>query len=495
MLLSLLVSLYTSRIVLQALGVEDFGVYNVVGGIIGFMSFLTSSLSGATSRFISFELGKGNLSNLRDTFSSAFLIDLMLGVAIIFIGETFGYWFLNNRLEIPEDSLNAANWVYQFTIIGMVVSVTQIPYTALVIAHEKMMMYAYVELFAVCLRLLMAYLLLIISSNHLIWYAGMVTAINLIMAMIYRVYCIRKFKESHFKFMWRPKILRPLFSFSGWDLLGNVSWTIRVQGIVIMINLFFGVVINAAYSIANNITNSVLSFSTNIMTAYRPQIIKCYAENALGNFSNLIIDGFKFALIAMLCIAIPLCVEVDSVLVLWLKNPPYMTNILSQLALLTAVVGIANFPIHIGIQATGKIKILNIFISIIYLSVVGCSYIALKSGFDVKWIFYIAIVLNIILFIISVAIIKRLVIEFQCRNLIITAVKLICSGIVTYIFALLIKGMFVPGFLRLLLITVISISVLALFTFAFLLTHSERHKVQEFTFSFFKKLLNKSKHE
>lgn len=478
MLLSLLVSLYTSRIVLEALGVEDFGVYNVVGGIIGFMSFLNASFSGATSRFIVFELGNGNEDKLKDTFSSAFIVNMILAFVIILLGETVGLWFLNYKLLIPSSSLRAANWVYQFTIIGMVVSVTQVPYTATVIAHEKLTIYAYVELFVVLLRLLMAYLLLVIKSDHLIWYSAMVTGINITMALIYRIYCIHNFKESRFKFVWRRDILKPILNFLGWDVFGNIGLTLRVQGLTILINLFFGVVINAANGIANQVNNNILSFSTNIVTAYRPQIIKSYASRELDDFSNLIIDGAKFALLAMLCMVIPLTIEMDYVLKIWLKNPPYMTNILCRLALIASVFGGANYTTNIGIQATAKVKYLNISNGILNVMILGCVYCALKLGGDAEWVYYITALVNLLLMSSSCYILKRLVPHYDSRLFVITFIKVIVVGVTTFIVVKFLQNIIEEGFLRLVFVVLVSIIMLALQTILFILSSAEKARIR-----------------
>lgn len=477
MLLSLLVSLYTSRIVLEALGVEDFGVYNVVGGIIGFMAFFNSSLSGAISRFITFELGRGNIDKLKDTFSSAFIINTILALAIIVIGETVGLWFLNYKLSIPEDTYYAANWVYQFTIIGMVISVTQIPYTALVIAHEKMAIYAYVELFVVCLRLLMVYLLLVINSNHLIWYSAMVTGINVLMAFIYRLYCIHNFEESRFRFIWRRDILKPILSFSGWEVFGNISLTMRMQGLTVLINMFFGVVLNAANGIASQVNNNILSFSTNIVTAYRPQIIKSYASRNCNDFTNLIIDGAKIALLAMICMVIPLIVEMDYVLKIWLKTPPDMTNILCRLALITSVFGAANYTTNIGIQATGQVKYLNIVNGILNLIILGGVYLALKLGGDVQWVYYVSIVMNLMLLTSSLCILKKVVPYYDSFAFAKTFLKVIIVGVFTFFAARLSQNIMSEGFLRLIVVILVSVIVLSTATILFLLTNEERNKL------------------
>ncbi len=474
------VSLYTSRVVLEALGVEDFGVYNVVGGIIGFMGFLNSSLSGAISRFITFELGNNNLKKLKETFSSSFLINSILAILIIILGESIGLWFLNNKLSIPENSIYAANWVYQFTILGMIVSVTQIPYTADVIAHEKMSIYAYIELLVAGLRLVMAYILLIINSNHLIWYSAAVTGINILIAIIYRIYCVKNFEESKLQFIWKTELIKPILYFSGWNVLGNLCLTLRVQGLTILINLFFGVFINAANGIANQVNNNILSFSSNIVTAYRPQIIKSFASHSFNNFSSLIADGAKFSLVAMLCIVIPLNTEINYVLELWLKNTPKMTNILCQLALIASIFGTANYTLNIGIQATGKIKSLSITNSFLHLIILGGSYIALKLGGRPQWIYYVTIIVNFVLIISSMIILKNLVKEFNYFTFIKALLKVTLIGTIGYFISLIPKIFLESNFQRLLTIIFTSCFTILFLSYHFLLSKSQRLYVRNY---------------
>lgn len=479
MLLSLFVSLYTSRVVLEALGVEDFGVYNVVGGIIGFMGFLNASLGGSISRFITYELGKNDFNKLKETFSSAFLVTIFLTIAIVLIAETFGLWFLNYKLIIPNESLVAANWVYQFTILGMVVSVTQTPYTAAVIAHERMGIYAYVELLVVVLRLLTAFCLLIIDDQHLIWYSAMVTTINLLKALIFRIYCIRNFEESRIEFTWKPEIIKPILKFSGWDVFGNFCLTARLQGVTVLINMFFGVAMNAANGIATQVNSNILSFSTNIITAYRPQIIKSYAMRSFNDFSNLISEGAMFSLIALLAMVIPICTEIDFVLLVWLKNPPAMTNILCQIALLANVIGAANHTLTIGIHGTGNVKYLSLFGGAINLLIISGAYLALRLGGEAQWVYIVTVLLNLALLFLYLIILKRNVPEFNEINFLQTMLKVFFVALIAWGGTFLLKIFLVEGVVRFLANTIFSGIILLSMTYFVLLSKHQRSKLQE----------------
>ena len=244
MFISMLVGLYTSRVVLATLGVEDYGIYGVVGGVVAMMGFLNASMSGATSRFLTFELGRGDKDRLAKTFSSALIVHIAIAIIVFILAETVGLWFLCNKLNIPEGRMEAAHWVYQFSILATMLSITQVPYNATIIAHEKMDVYAYMEILNVSLKLLIVYLLCIGNFDKLILYASLMLAVSILIMMVYRIYAIRQFPEAHFHWIWDKTYLRPLLSFSGWDLYGNACVIARQQGTNFLINIFYGVVFN-----------------------------------------------------------------------------------------------------------------------------------------------------------------------------------------------------------------------------------------------------------
>ena len=277
MFLSMIVGLYTSRVVLDTLGVEDYGTYNVVGGVVAMLGFLNASMSGATSRFMAFEQGSGNKKRLAETFSSALIVHIGIALIVFILAETVGLWFLTHKLVIPEGRMSAAHWVYQCSILGAMLGFTQVPYNATIIAHEKMGIYAYFDILGVTLKLLIVYLLVIGNFDKLKLYAVLGLAVAIIMITLYRVYCIKKFEETHFRFVWKPNLLKPLVSFSAWNLYGNFGGVVQQQGTNFVINFFYGVVMNAAVSVGLTIANVVNLFASNLMTAFRPQIIKYYS--------------------------------------------------------------------------------------------------------------------------------------------------------------------------------------------------------------------------
>lgn len=356
MLLSMAVSLYTSRVVLNTLGVEDYGIYGVVGGVVAMFSFLNSAMGGATSRFLTYEMGRGDTQRLRDTFSSALLIHIGIALVILLLAETIGLWFLVHKLVIPEERMFAAHVVYQLSIVSTMVGITQVPYNATIIAHEKMDIYAYVELLNVSLKLLIVFLLPILGNDKLIVYGILVFAVSVLIAMIYRWYCFKRYQEVHFHFLFDKSIIYPMLSFSGWDLLGHLGFTLRIQGTNILLNIFFGPIVNAANSLATTVQNVFLSFTSNVTMAVRPAVIKSYAQDDLPHFYNLIRETSRLSYFIMFIIVIPIIVHSNLILRLWLGSIPDYADNFMKLCLLINCISAYSSVIYIGIHACGAVK-------------------------------------------------------------------------------------------------------------------------------------------
>lgn len=316
MFISMVVGLYTSRVVLATLGVEDYGIYGVVGGVVAMMGFLNASMSGATSRFLTFELGRGDKDRLAKTFSSALIVHIAIAIIVFILAETVGLWFLCNKLNIPEGRMEAAHWVYQFSILATMLSITQVPYNATIIAHEKMDVYAYMEILNVTLKLLIVYLLTIGNFDKLKLYAVLTFAVSLIIMMIYRIYCLRHFKESRFHWVWDKTYLTPLLSFSCWDLYGNACVTARQQGTNFLVNIFFGVTYNAASSVATTVNGVVLGLTFTLIPALQPQIVKRYAVGDIKGMQSLMNNGIKYFSLLYLALLFPFLMEADQLFTL-----------------------------------------------------------------------------------------------------------------------------------------------------------------------------------
>lgn len=361
MLVSLIVSLYTSRVVLATLGVADFGIYGVVGGVVGMFSFLNGAQSGATSRFFNFEMGKGDSERLKQTFASALIVHFCIALVVFLAVETFGIWFLENKLVIPEERMTAARWVLQLSLISMFFSVIQVPFNACIISHENMTIYAYIELLNVFLKLGIVYLLTIGNFDKLILYAALHLFVTILITTVYKVYCAKHYEESHFKFVWNKEMLKSLVSFSGFNLFGNMGSIVNTQGTNFVVNIFFGVIYNAAVGIAATVSGAIQGFASNIQTAFKPQIIKDYARGDYKSFEFYLDMAIKAISFVYCIVAIPAFIEMDQVLSIWLKEVPACASIFCRLMLIDIYFANLRFIVIMGIHAYGKVKTVSLF--------------------------------------------------------------------------------------------------------------------------------------
>lgn len=406
MFISMVVSLYTSRVVLDTLGVEDYGVYGVVGGVVSMLGFLNASMSGATSRFLTFELGRGNQKRMSETFSSALIVHIGIALIVFVLAETVGLWFMTHKLVIPEGRMTAAHWVYQMSIFSAMLGMTQAPYNATIIAHEKMDVYAYVEILNVTLRLLIVYLLVIGNFDKLILYACLVFAVSALIMMVYRIYCIRHFRESHFHWTWNTSILKPLLSFSGWNLYGNLGGMFQQQGTSFVINFFYGVVMNAAVSVGMTVANIVNQFSWNVMTAFRPQIIKNYSTGDKSEMKSLTILALKVIMFIYVLVAIPVFVEADTILNLWLVEVPEHSLVICRLFLISIFFETMRYILIVNIHATGNVKYVSFTAGTVFILIPFLTYFLFRLGLKVEAAFVIIIVANALLCTVNLALVK-----------------------------------------------------------------------------------------
>lgn len=378
MILVTIVGLYTSRIVLEALGVDDYGIYGVIGGVVGLASFLNTSMAGATSRFITFELGRGNEADLNKIFSTSLQIHLVIAVIVAVLAETIGLWFVNSKMNFPIDRMFAVNILYQFTIVSMIVSFTQVPYTSAIIAHEKMNIYAYFEIMNVVLKLIIVYILLIANTDKLILYGAMTLCVSVLTALIYRIYCLRNFPETKFKYVKDKRIYREMLAFSGYDLYGNMCVVAKSQGTPIILNIFFGVIANAGASLANTVTGVLRGFTSSVMLAFRPQIIKLYSAGDIKQMQQMMSRSMQISLLIFGLIAIPFMLETTSLLRIWLGTvPPYAAEFI-RLILITIYFDIMVMINNTGIHATGNIRKISFISGTLYLLCPVISWYILK---------------------------------------------------------------------------------------------------------------------
>ena len=436
---TMLVSLYTSRIILKALGVQDFGIYNVVGGIVAMFGFLNGTLSSGTQRFLSFQLGRNNQEELRKIFSASLVIHFLLALLVLILAETGGLWFLNVKLNIPADRLSAARWVYQFSVLAGVISILQAPYNAIIFSHEKMSIYAYMSIVEVVLKLLIVYLLQMLDYDKLILYSILTFLVNALIMLIYRGYCKRKYVECIFHLCKDKPLYMAMLSFSGWNIFGSMGATFTNQGINILLNLFYGPVVNSARAIAYQVSNALMSFVTNFQTAINPQIIKLYAEDKRDDLYELIFQNAKYAYLLTLFISLPVFLELDTALNWWLKTVPENTAIFCRIILIQCLLYSFMRPFIMAIHATGKMKAVNLTAGTALIMVLPISYMLLKFGFPSFAPFILYIVSTIVEFSFEL---------YYLRKLISLSIKDLFAKSLLPIFNVTIVSVILPGLFR-----------------------------------------------
>ena len=394
MLFMMAVSLYTSRVVLNALGIEDFGIYNVVGGVVAMFTVLSGSLSAAISRFITYELGKGNQENLNKIFSSAVTIQIGLTGIIILLAETIGIWFLNVKMNIPEMRMEAANWVFQFSILTFAINLISVPYNASIIAHEKMSAFAYISILEAIGKLAIAYLIVVSPMDKLIFYAILMCIVALIVRFTYGNYCKRHFSECTYHFIWDKQLLKQMFGFAGWNFIGAASAVLRDQGGNVVINLFCGPTVNAARGIAFQVNTAVNQFVTNFMTALNPQITKSYAAGNKEYMMTLIFQGARLSFYMLLLLSLPILVNTHYILELWLKIVPEHAVLFVQLVLIFAMSESISHPLITAMLATGKIRNYQLIVGGLQMMNLPISYLLLRWGFFPEIVIIVAICIS-----------------------------------------------------------------------------------------------------
>lgn len=386
------VTLYASRVILDKLGVSDYGIYNSVGGVVALLAFLNNTLSTGTSRFLTFELGKGDSNGLKDTFNTAFFSHLLLAISVVVILEIFGPMFIKTQLVIPEDRIKAALWVFHLSVFTTFIAITQVPYTSVIIAHENMKIYAYVGIYEALARLSIVYLLSLVEFDSLIFYAVLVAIVQLSVVFVYRVFCIRKYEESHLTIRFSKTIFKNMLSFSGYSLLANISQVLSIQGLVVLINMFFQPVVAAAQAIGNQISGAMMQFVNNFRTAINPQIIKLYAAGEYEESKKLTLDSSVYVHELVLLIALPLIVVMDPILHWWLVEVPEYAVVFSQLILIKQILDVYNGTLYVPMIASGKIKN-NSYAALFFgIGLFALLYLFLKWGFDVMWVQYLSLI-------------------------------------------------------------------------------------------------------
>lgn len=418
MLLSTVVSLYTSRVVLNTLGVENYGIYVVVGGVVGMFGFINASMGMATARFLTYELGIGNTEKLNKTFSSSVLIHYGLAALILILAETIGLWTLYNKLIIPAERLDAAFWVFQLSIISTILTITQVPYNASINAHERMSVFAYIDLLGVSLKLLAIYLLVVLGGDKLIIYAILILSVSFITLMIARLYCRKHFPECHFRFVWDWGLLKPMLNFSALNLYGELCIAARRDGTPMVTNMFFGPVLNTASSIATTIEGTISGLAWKSVSAANPQIVKSYARGDYSYTNFLVAQLSRFSSFFYLLFAIPLLIETKAVVTLWLGDlVPSYTFSFTQISIVAGLFGILHAIFGMAISATGNIRRVSFISGTLYLLNLATLYICLACGAQPEWIFLLYLLFTILIFISNLSILRKQLPCFSLRGM------------------------------------------------------------------------------
>lgn len=386
MFLTMAVGLYTSRVVLKTLGVSDYGVYNVVAGFVSMLAYMNSVFVASTQRFFSYTIGLDNKEELKKVFCNAVTVHWIIAILVLIISETFGLWFVNNKLVFEEGRLVAANWVFQFSILSLLINIISVPYNAAMVAHEHMNVYAYVSILEALLKLLIVYLIVVIPGDSLIIYSILTSLVAMAIRVIYSIYCKNHFDECHYQFLWDKDKVKEMSSFAGWTAVGTLGFTFKDQFLNVLLNIFLGTTINAARGIATQVNGIVNQFSSNFFMAVNPQITKQYASGDLIEFRSLVYYSAKYAFYLMTLVVVPILINLEYILQIWLDVVPDYTYEFLFIILISTLIGTISSPSGTAIQATGNIKLFQIGVAGIFILELPLAYIILKNGMDPYWV-------------------------------------------------------------------------------------------------------------
>ena len=473
-ILIMLVSLYTVRVVLATLGTEDYGIYNVVAGVVTLFSFLSGSMATASQRYFSFALGQNDEAQLKRYFSMSFTIYCMIAIVVMMVAETFGLWFVENKLVVPDERQQAAFWIYQASVFSTVCTIITAPFMASIIAHEDMNIYAYVSVIEVILKLGIVFLLPLFSADTLIVYGLLMAAVVFVNTALYRGICTRKYAECRFAFFWDKELFKELVSYTGWNMFGASVGVFKNQLVNIILNQFFSPVVNAARGIAAQVNGAVNSFSQGFSTAVRPQIIKSYASGNRDEMLALMYRSCKATFFLMYVFTLPLSLEMPYVLGLWLEDVPDHAILFTRLALLDALIDSVSYSLMTAAQATGRIGLYQSVVGGVLLLNAPISYLVLKLGAPPYGVFVVAIGCVVIATIARLIILKSLI-GFSLMNFLAKVIiPVVAASFVAFAISLVCTKFGSQGILRLCSTTIISVFSLGLSGFFIALTKDER---------------------
>lgn len=466
MFITMAIGLYTSRVVLNTLGISDYGIYNVVGGIITMLSFLNAGMVQSSQRFISYELGRNNIGRLKEVFSTSVSIHVIIAIVAFILAETLGLWFVNTQLNIESDRMVAANWVYQCSILTFMVNVVSVPYNSCIVAHEKMSAFAYISILEVILKLVIVFLLLLSSYDKLIVYAVLVLLVSVLIRYCYTLYCKRNFVECIFRFSFDKSLFKEMFSFAGWSVIGSLGFSFKDQASNIILNIFYGTSLNAARGIGMQISNIVYTFSSNFSMALNPQITKQFAAGNKDESRKLVYAGSRYTFYLLTLITIPVIINTEYILKLWLGVVPKYTSYFLIYSLITSLLYAVSGCVTTAIQATGKIKEFQIGISFLMLLELPVAYLLLYLNYPPYFVMYPSVVTYTVAIFFRFYLIKRMMLGYSFRYYI-SNVLMPCLFIfsLSWIICYEIKGLFETSFFSLICVSFISMVIVSCMVF------------------------------
>lgn len=474
-------TLYSSRIVLQELGVSDYGIYNLVGGFVTMLGFFNAAMSSATQRYLSYDIGKGDFGKLKKTFSATLSIHIGIALLGLILAETVGLWYINSKMVFPHEKIYEVNVVYQFSILTFLLSIVQVPYNALIIARERMNIYAYVSILEALLKLSIVFVLIYVVWNKLIVYSILTFTVAFLIRITYQVYCRREFVESRYRFWYNRQYYMELISYSGWNLFGNIASIAKGQGVNMVLNVFFGTIVNATYGITNQLLSAVNMFVTNFQLAVNPQIVKNYSKGNIKEAHLLISQSSKFSFFLMLLLVAPVLLNTDYILILWLKTPPELTTIFVQLCLINVLIDCLSGSLMIGAQATGNIKWYQIIVGTLVFLNLPISYLVLKLGGEPYSVYFISITISLISLHFRMFFLRK-VMGFNVKDYysrVILKVFLLCFLAGALIYTIRTYSPYDTGFLLFFIESLVTVAVLSMLILSVGITGDERNFVME----------------
>lgn len=484
MMFTMVVCLFTSRVILQVLGVEDYGIYQTVGGVVGMLQFVNGALSTGSSRFLTYEMGTGNYDKLKRTFSSILTAHILMAIIIVLVAETAGLWFVYNKLVIPAERMDAAVFAYHLSILAAVFQITQVPYNASIISHEKMGIYAYVSIAEVTLKLAIVYALYVGGWDKLMLYSLLFCLVNISIIVFYMVYCTRKFDETHYKPMWDKEIMKGVLSYSGWNLFANTSIALNNQGAIVLLNMFFSPGVVAARAIANQVNMAANQFIGNFRTAANPQIVKRYAASDYEGSKSLLLSSTTYSFYMMLLLALPIFVVADKLLELWLVEVPECSVDFLQIMVITSLFSVFDVSFYTALYAKGQIRENAMISPTLGFLMFPIIYIMFRMGLSPICMAYGSLVVNVLLGIVVKPLLVIKIVDYKWSDILIVFSPCLKVSIISCIIPCVLyytrESLFTNSILQFVVLTGVSILSVTTTVWLFGLDRETRKKLMEF---------------